>query len=342
MENDRPTFRIAIVAPVHIQPSKEWVQSLKSISSGKSDVKVIIVDDSNGKVEMPPEFDVYDYARQEEEMGEELYKRFECFHKSSSCKNFGHWLAWRDRYDIIIGLDSDCIVPPNFIGQHIEALMMRSYGWTNPIKNSGWFPRGYPYAQRDLHTILSLGLWSKELDLYGKDRVDNPNKQTSDPCNLHEDHQVADGMVPLSGMNWACWADAIPGLLFLPNFEYMHGEREVKFRRHDDIWGGYIFQKMMALRNERIVYGTPIVCHDSVIDAQKDADEEEGMIQWENVFYGAVDQLFASSPVEGLMYEDIMGEIAARALDAWGNTEWYPAAVALEFWFDLFHLTDRK
>lgn len=340
MENDRPTFRIAIVSAVHIQPSKEWVQSLQSISSGKSDVSVIIVDDSDGKVEMPADFDVYDYARQQDEMGEDLYKRFGCFHKSPACKNFGHWIAWRDKYDIVIGLDSDCIVPPNFIGQHIEALMIRSHGWTNPIKRSGWFPHGYPYAQRDLRTVLSLGLWAKELDLYGKDRLENKGN-TSDPM-IREDHEVADGVVPLSGMNWACWAEAIPGLLFLPDFDYMHGEREVKFRRHDGVWGGYIFQKMMALRNERIVYGTPIVSHDTVVDAQKDAEDDEAMIQWENLFYGAVDQLFAIEPVEGLMYEDMMEVIAARSVHQWLGTEWWPVAQALELWFDLFNQTERK
>jgi hypothetical protein len=339
MNEDRPIYKIAIVAPVHIQPSKEWVQSLQSISSGKSNVKVIIVDDSNGKVELPADFDVYDYKRQEEELGE-AYPFFERFHKSSSCKNFGHWLAWRDKYDIVMGIDSDCIVPPNFIGQHIEALIKRSYGWTNPIRRTGWFSRGYPYAQRDLRTALSLGLWSKELDLYGSDRVNDPHRDTSDPI-IRDEHEVADGFLPLSGMNWACWADVIPALLFLPNIEIQRCEVVDKIRRHDDIWGGYIFQKIMCLRNERIVYGMPIVTHDTVVDAQSDADEEVGMIGWEHAFYTQVDQLFGGNDIEWGMYEDIMETIADKASKAWAGTEWQPFAEALEYWHQLFINTTR-
>ena len=347
MENKQ--YKIALVAPCHIQPSKEWVQSLQSISTGRSNVRVIIVDDSNGKIEMPGEFDVYDYDRQEEEMGEEMYKKFERFHKSSSCKNFGHWIAWRDGFDIIIGLDSDCLVPPNFIGQHIENLLSKSHGWTNTIRFTEWFPRGYPYKQRNLRTALSLGLWSKELDLYGQDRLDNPKGDTSFLALGGASSEIADGFVALSGMNWACWADVIPALLFLPNFEVV--ERDIgngamvhRFRRHDDIWGGYIFQKMMCMKNERIVFGNPIVTHDTVVDAEKDAKEEEAMIAWENIFYNAVDQLVqdASEDMEGEDYEGMMGSLAVHALEAWRGTEWQPLAEALEFWSALFESTQIK
>jgi hypothetical protein len=341
MEKQLPLYTIAIVAPVHVNLSPEWIQSMLAVTKGKDNVRVIIVDDSDGKVELPSEWDVYGYDRQREELGDEMYALFERFHKSSSCRNFGHWIAWRDGADIIIGLDSDCVVPPDFISQHMYNLLKKSHGWTNPLEGTGWFSRGYPYHQRHLKTILSLGLWNAELDLYGKDRVDNPDKNTSDLPKPFES-RVADGFVPLSGMNWACWADAVPGLLFLPNFDYMHGEKQIKFRRHDDIWGGYIFQKMMELRNERIIYGYPVVQHQTVVNADKDAEEEEGMVMFEKLFLESVDMLFSADIEWQGNYEDLMAVAAAKAMEAWEKTEWEPVAIAMWFWSRLCGSTQRR
>src|ERR1041385_8821073 len=94
-------YKIAIVVPVHIPPSKEWIQSLKSVAKNCS---VIIVDDSDGHVTVPAEWDIYNYERQREEMGDELYEEFKRFHYSSACRNFGHWMAYKLGFDIIIGL----------------------------------------------------------------------------------------------------------------------------------------------------------------------------------------------------------------------------------------------
>ena len=328
----QPKYKIAICAPCHIQPSEEWVQALKSVSN-KSNVKVIIVDDSNGKIEMPDDFEVFDYDRQEEFLGEELYAKFEKFHKSSACKNFGHLYAYKKGFDIIIGLDSDCIVPPNFIADHLEGLMMKSTGWVNTIKNSGWFPRGFPFSQRNLRTAFSLGLWENELDLYGTDRAQRlPELPPPSPCAVLA-HEVADGMTALSGMNWACWAECIPALLFLPNFEYRPDIEEAKlykFRRHDDIWGGYIFQALMAKRDERLVFGHPIVFHDTVVVAEEDAAEEEDAIAFENSFYNAVDVLMTE--VEFGDYDEMFYDFYKKAEVAWANSEWQPLVDAMEFW----------
>jgi len=330
-------FKIAIVAPVHIQPSEAWVQALEAITKGKNNVHVIIVDDSDGKVELPASWDVYGYDAQERAMGSELYARFKQCQKSSASKNFGHWLAWKEGADIIIGLDSDCIVPPNFIAQHLEGLLMRSTGWTNPLAGTGWFSRGFPYIERDRPTIAHLGLWENELDLYGIDRLaqGTPPKRPA----ISGQH-VADGFIPFSGMNWAIWADAVPGLLFLPNFAYKHGERDFVFKRHDDIWGGYIFQKLMANRGDRIVYGEPFVFHDTVVDAQADADEEIPMVTFEVPFYQAVDQICAT--LEYGPYEDMFREFAAKVFLDWKGTEWETLVDIITLWAELFEQTKRE
>lgn len=331
-----PRFKIAIVAPLHIQPTDEWLKSLSYLADNNKDVCIIIVDDSNGKLKLPENFDVYGYDRQKEMLGEDLYKMFETFHYSSSCKNFGHWLAWKLGFDIVIGIDSDCIPNPSFVSEHLKALMSRAHGWTNPIEGSGWFSRGYPYRERDLRTVGNLGLWCHELDLYGRDRVEDPTRQTAEPFDNGpiRPHQIAQGFLPFSGMNWAVWADAIPALLFLPNFEYRVEDKEYRFRRHDDIWGGFIFQMLMANRNERLCYGLPIVYHDTVVDAKSDANEEEAMIAFEADFFNAVQSIIPS--IDFGMYEDMFEAFAVRAAEEWKGTEFEKLIEPILFWSKLF------
>jgi hypothetical protein len=350
MDSNQPTgnnmdksriFQIAIVAPVHIQPSKEWIESLQSVTRGKKNVRVIIVDDSNGKVELPGDWTVYDYLAQEELLGPEMYKRFEVFHKSSACKSIGSFIAWKTGMDIVIGLDSDCIVPPNFISSHLEAMLSTAGGWTNPIAKTGWYARGYPYAERHRQVIGNLGLWEHELDIYGKDRVEMGTPPSSPMVTVS--HLVADGFLPFSGMNWAIWAWAVPAFLFLPNFEYLHGDdKNYRFRRHDDIWGGYIFQSCMNLLGCRLAYGDPVVYHDTIVDAVKDAEEEEAMVEFESFFYNAVDSAFAKI-VAMDTYEDTFKAFAKIVEVDWIGTEFEPLIEPIRFWSELFsnsHIDD--
>lgn len=266
-------YKICIVAPVHIEVSAKWIEAVDSLG-----VDVIIVDDSDGNVFIPERWTRLDYAFQKKLLGER-YGYWTKFQKSSACKNIGHLYAYQQGYDIIMGLDSDCIPGKDFVEQHVRNLEMPSYTWENPLSETPWFSRGFPYSQRNARTAFSLGLWHNELDLYGTDRVQNPKWRTKDPrC---EGVKVAQTYIPLSGMNWAIWRENIPELLFLPN----HAD----YRRHDDIWGGYIFQKAMFTSNERLVYGLPLVHHDTVVVPEEDAEEEVAMIRDEDEYFAWVD-----------------------------------------------------
>lgn len=269
-------FRICLTAPVHIQPSKKWIDALPNCD-------IIITDDSNGKVKIDRDnVRIFDYEKQKEKLGV-LYKDFEKFHKSSACKNFGHWLAYNEGYDIVLGIDSDCICPRDFIEKHIEALQLEGCGWENPLKNVGFYPRGFPYSKRNWEVVLNMGLWNNVLDINGADR--SPVEPTSPNI---KNNQVVVGNIPLSGMNWACKREYIPYLFFLPNFDH----KRLRFRRHDDIFGGYIFQKFIEKMNKSMTYGLPIVRHDTEIDAQEDATEEEAMNKYDDEFYQIIDETF--------------------------------------------------
>lgn len=292
-------LKAAIVAPCHIPPSPAWVKALED-EQAATGARIVIVDDSDGNLgELPHHWEVFGYDRQREFLGE-LYDEFaRMFHKSSACRVFGHLWALEQGYDVVIGLDSDCIVKPGFVMHHTQ-FMGRKFGsgWFNPIGNT-FYSRGFPYSQRDWPVVANMGLWENVLDINGKDRQSNEPK----------DIKIAGSTVPVapfpfSGMNFALAKEAIPGFLFLPNFDY----GDSKFRRVDDIWGGYIFQKMMRLRHESAMVGYPFVFHDTVVIAEEDAAEEQAMYDYEDEFIHTVDLCFErmlSTPAPlGMIYAD--------------------------------------
>lgn len=278
----RQAFKVAIVAAVHIQPSEKWVAALNHAAKTAT---IIVVDDSDGKVALPSNWDVYGYERQRQEMGDELYAAFEMFHRSSSCKTFGVWLAHKRGFDPIIVIDSDCVIPPDFVALHVEALLAPGDGWENPIAGSGFYSRGFPMHERRKPVWAHMGLWENELDLYGTDRVGIPYAEIP-KMPPYVGQKSAAGMIPLSGMNVSFRNDAAPYMLFLPNFKGPDGE---KFSRHDDIWGGYIFQKVARDKGFAVTYGSPNVYHDTVVIPEEDAAEEAAMIRHEKDFYWMVD-----------------------------------------------------
>lgn len=317
--------KIAVVIPAHISLTKNFIKGVQQ-SIKKYNVTVIVVDDSDGQVKYPATWDVYDYKRQKEELGEELYKSFEQFHKSSACRNFGHWIAYKQGFDIIIGLDSDCVVGSDFISTHIETLLSNSYGWENPIRNTNWFPRGFPYFERSRITVLNIGLWENELDVNGIDRVHNGKPPKSPKV---KNQNVAQGMIPLCGMNFACWGYAIPGFLFLPNFD----DGSENFRRYDDIWGGYIFQKLMQKRKEKIQYGYPVVYHDTIVDAQADATLEEAGIRWEETFYTYIDIM--CKDIDNESYPEMFAKFAEKT-DMLIDSPFENLISSIKFWAKAF------
>ena len=317
--------KVAIVAPCHIQPSVEWVNALLREQMDSS-VDVIVVDDSNGKIDLP--FTMYGYDAQKKELGEKLYKMFQRFHKSSACKNFGTWLAWKRGYETIIVIDSDCIVPIGFVERHLEALEQTWDGWGNPLTGTGMYSRGFPYSKRNIEVVANMGLWTRELDLYGKDRVEHDGKLPTEPCvHLKMNTVGTSEHFPLSGMNVAFKAKYVPYMLFLPNFS----SGSEKFTRHDDIWGGYIFQKIVHQKGKLLSVGAPCVVHDTVVDAVQDAKDEEAMIKYEDAFYARVDGalVFTGTGCSSLSSQAIFDWLA---LEFGADETFSELGDALKFW----------
>jgi len=322
-------MKIAIVSPCHIPPTKDWIYALqREAKLGKADV--FIVDDSDGKLgELPEEFQVFGYDKQKEFLGE-LYEDFaSIFHKSSACRIFGHIVAYAEGYDIVIGLDSDCVVPFYFVQKHLAFLgQTKAHGWTNPLGGSQLYPRGFPYSMRNWKIVANMGMWDNVLDLNGKDRKPNEPQRVNMPG-----YNIAPAPIPFSGMNFALTRDVLFGFLFLPNFK----DGEDDHRRIDDIWGGYIFQKLLHQMKLGVSYGQPIVFHDTVVIAEEDAAEEAAMYKNEDAFMKEVDKrvsaiLEALSEKDNLTMAGVMNCFITEWTMASRDQKFYGLLPAFEWW----------
>ena len=308
-----------IVSPVHKQPSDNWIKALPD------DVDIIIVDDSDGKIEIRKKnVELFDYKKQEKE-AKDFYPLFEVFHKSSSCKNFGLWLAYKRGYDVVMVIDSDCVVPNDFVMVHLEALDKKGQGWTNPLDSNEWFSRGFPYSQRKKRVVVNIGLWDGELDINGADKIEKvPPRYVL----ILETRSVV-GKIPFSGMNFAIRKEVIPALIFLPSCDY----KELRFRRHDDIWGGYIMQKLIEKRNEAMTFGPPIVYHDTEVNPEEDAMDEEAMNLYSDSFYSIVDRIM--DKVRFGNYEEMFKQFADNC-DLFKGTVFEPFIYPIKEWSKLW------
>jgi hypothetical protein len=283
-------MKIAIVVPCISRPSDAWIEALETEAKANK-AKVVIVDDSNGKLgTLPARWEVLDYKRQENFLGD-LYPEFaRLFHKCSACRVVGHLWAYKRGNDVVIGLDNDCIVPTHFIRDHIQFLGKDwGAGWFNPIGRADVYSRGFPYSARNWKIVANMGLWKNVLDINGKDRKEG--EMTEVPL---AGSTVPTGYFPFSGMNFALAREAIFRYLFIPNFDYIDDKGTSKFRRIDDIWGGYIFQKFLQKNHQSTMVGYPIVYHDTIVDPKEDEENEVAMCNYEDSFIEMIDSVFNS------------------------------------------------
>ncbi len=310
-------MKVCITASAHITNSEmcslKWVKALERerIASGAD---IIISHDSwkQPNLNLPKSWKVFDYNLQKKELGQKLFESFKQFHRNCSIKNFGLWYAYKNKYDVAIVIDSDCIVSPGFVKEHLKNLKTPGEGWDNPLNNltGGFYSRGFPYNKRKMKKWLHMGLWSNATDLYGKDRLGKKLSQDLKDLKGAPEHVSSGAFFPVSGMNVSFVREAIPYMLFLPVFYF----GKEKFNRHDDIWGGYILQKIAKIKNASFSYGLPSVFHDSTVDASADAREEVAMIKHENEFYDLIGKALGSKELKNTsshkeIFSKVMSEL---------------------------------
>lgn len=267
----RATKDAVVVIPMPNDP--DW----SIFSELAEDIPIIVIDDSDGKLRAAPRDNVrfYDYAAQERVMGKHYRAQS---HKSAATRNFGHYLAFKEGFEVIIALDYDCRPRPGWLAEHVAALTTVSNApalsgaWINSVEQPGFYARGYPYEFRNAEASrvrettasgtvkLNMGVWDNVLDLNGVDKVQRDvagQPVPTEPGLRGERNYIALGNIPVCGMNTAFTRDLVPAYFFLPDL-WVDGWQ---LSRHDDIWGGYVLKKLMDKRGDLFSYGRPVVEH---------------------------------------------------------------------------------
>lgn len=304
------TRSVAVVIPMPNDPPWELFDEIPA------HIPIIVSDDSDGRLAPSPRDNVYyyDYAAQEAYAGVH-YPAMP--HKSAASRNIGHYIAYKEGFDVIVALDYDCGTRPGWLGAHLDALTkvveapalapVVDNGWVNSINQT--FPdgqtvyaRGYPYEFRtpELAAVdetvatgevkLNMGVWDGILDLNGIDKF--YGGEPGDPGTAAGANRIALGNIPVCGMNTAFAAEITPAYFFLPDL-WVNGWQ---LSRHDDIWGGYVVKKLMDIRGDLFAFGRPVVEHTKQTRLERVVVLEQWMHLMSMGFYDLVDAAAASVP----------------------------------------------
>jgi len=299
MTNPTDDRSVCVVIPMPNDPPWELFDAISD------DIPIIVCDDSNGKLAPAPRPNVtyFDYAAQEAYAG----KHYAAMpHRSAASRNFGHYWAYKEGFDVIIALDYDCDTRGDWVGDHLSCLTtvtdqpavkpVALGGWVNSIENDEFYARGYPYEYRtsELSQVidttasgevkLNMGVWDGILDLNGIDKLQGG--EPGDPQLASDVNRIALGNIPVCGMNTAFNAEITPAYFFLPDL-WVNGWQ---LSRHDDIWGGYIVKKLMDLRGDLFAYGNPVVAHTKQTPLERVVVMEHWMHLMSMGFYDLIDQ----------------------------------------------------
>lgn len=306
---------VAVVIPIPSDPPWELFDEIPP------EIPIIVSDDSDGKLAPPPRDNVYyfDYAAQEAYAG----KHYAAMpHKSAASRNIGHYIAYREGFDVVVALDFDCRTRPGWLAEHLRNLTkvhdapalapVVPGGWVNSINQTfadgqAVYARGYPYELRtpELAAVrrvgvtgevkLNMGVWDGVLDLNGIDKLHggepgDPGRHLGVHLGVEPDRNaVASGNLPVCGMNTAFAAELTPAYYFLPDV-WVNGWQ---LSRHDDIWGGYVAKKLMDLRGDLLAFGGPVVEHTKQTRLERVVVLEQWMHLMSMPFYDLVDAAVA-------------------------------------------------
>jgi hypothetical protein len=319
----RDSRSVCVVIPMTTDPPWDLFDAIPS------DIPIIVSDDSDGGL-APPHGDrvldqnvyYFDHAAQQAYAG---VHSAAMPRKSAASRNIGHYIAWKEGFDVIIALDYDCRTRAGWLEAHLDALRpvirhpgiepTTPNGWVNPIRQSfpngdPVYPRGYPYELRTPEltgstqvstsgrVTLNLGVWDGIVDLNGIDTL--YFGEPGDIGVMPGPSPAALGNIPVCGMNTAFVRDLTPAYYFLPDL-WVNGWR---LSRHDDIWGGYIAKRLMDRRGDLLTYGSPVVEHTKQAALNRVVVLEQWMHLMSMPFYDLVDA--AAAEVVPGDYADMM------------------------------------
>ena len=247
--------------------------------------RFIVVDDSRGRIQIDhPQFEVYNWLDQKRVLGGlvEAIPR-----GNGACRDFGFLLAWwqSDPGEIVVALDDDCRIDSDDFASEVEAAL--TVGSRPRPLGAGrhWnvldlyfdgpdrlFPRGFPYSNRagyercelgdlaEVTPVFSLGLWTGVFDINAIDKIEGPEFVHPEARLRVPSAIVPSGsLISVCSMNMVFRREVIPAAYQLPMaFEIMDGWR---IDRYGDIWGGFVLKRLLDIRSDVMVAGSPMIRH---------------------------------------------------------------------------------
>ena len=177
--------------------------------------------------------------------------------RTSAIRQAGLDYGLAEGYQFILTVDDDCTLPLDWAEQHVKAL-----SGVVPVCNNtvpGHTIRGLPVGL-SLPVGISHGLWSGILDWPAWYQLAN----NPDPVELPEfGWRPIRSPFPMCGMNVGFRREVLPAVFF-----------QHTFRRHDDIFAGWIAQAVLDQHGYGYVNGGAVVAHQRASDAKANLAKE--------------------------------------------------------------------
>lgn len=257
--------------------------------------------------------------------------------RTDGVRSFGYYQAYRWGADILINLDDDCYPVRKdgyLLGAFRQNLGRRvSTAWFNTLagrvaNHAGLYPRGLPYAARDVPVVLCHGLWCNIPDFDARTQLANPAVRV-DIVEAEAAPVPAGVFFPMCGMNVAVRREVIPAFYF----PLMGQDREGNawgYHRFADIWCGIFVKKIIDHLGKAAVSGQPVVFHDRASNAEKNLALEARGLAMNEVLPGEV----ANIKLTGETFRECYVELAQKLPvldDYFGRLK-----TAMTVWADLF------
>lgn len=261
---------------------------------GHKDVNIIIVGDTKTPKETEEyvafhagdiSVEFWDVKKQEEWFNENYPTlkeeiAFAIPYQSIRRRNFGYLRALQLKSDVIITIDDDNYPTGDWLKEHLDAfsaqmpIVMSPNRLVNPceVLNCNHYPiymRGYPISEifndefiqsteNKNRIVLNMGLWTNKPDVDSYTNIIYPDLKSEGQTQGKRFACKTGHYIPVNTQNTAFLKEVMPAfyLLFQDSSIY-----ENKIDRFDDIWSGFILQKIAHALGDTISFGAPLADH---------------------------------------------------------------------------------
>jgi reversibly glycosylated polypeptide/UDP-arabinopyranose mutase len=319
---------ITVVIPtIREECAVKWVEQWKD---DLKDARIIIVEDNPERSFRLSGVEHYAWRDIDQDLGRD---KWIIPRRTSACRSYGFLKALEGPSDIIWTTDDDCYPEDDRRGSYTTLLtgvlsdVYPDESWWNTIRDTGLYPRGYPYEMRDsLHPVMvHHGLWSNIPDLDGVTQLANPDYRTS-PVQRVE--RIPQGkLFPMCIMNVAFRREMTPAMYMLLMGQDHHGKKW-GFDRFDDIWAGLFVKRIADHLGYAVTSGGPSVHHSRASDPHRNVElEAAGMAAHED-FWKFVDCIPLTKSTVAECYIELADAIADY--DGAGRLYWLNLSEAME------------